>query len=326
MLSTSPSGASGASGASGTASPARQIEAAKSGALAVPEGELAILVVTGNDRVAWLNGLLTCDLVKRAAGAAVYGLAVARNGRVLADLVVVFDEGGSPERQRLLVAVPRAVSEALRTHLDHYLVMEDAEMSAGAFEAWSLHGPQSLVALEAARTAGAVGGVLDRTGLGGAFLLAPIDRAHDVRAALAAAATLGDATGWDALRLERAVPRFGVDFDDKTYPQEAGLEKTAISFDKGCYLGQEVVCMLELRGHVKRKLAALVLDTQEPPSRGAPVTDGGGVSVGEVTSASGSPTLGGKAVALAMIKRAQAEPGQGVVVGGARGEVVARPV
>jgi folate-binding protein YgfZ len=46
------------------------------------------------------------------------------------------------------------------------------------------------------------------------------------------------------------VPRFGVDFDDTTYPQEASLEKTAVSFDKGCYLGQEVVCMLEMRGHV----------------------------------------------------------------------------
>jgi folate-binding protein YgfZ len=305
-----------------SAPPAQQVEAAKLAVLAVPEPDLATLVVTGQDRVPWLNGLLTCDLVKRADGAAVYGLAVGRNGRVLADLVVVFDEGA----ERVVVALPGAVADALRAHLDHYLVMEDAEMSTGAFEAWSLHGPRSIEALAAARGAGAIGGALDRTGLGGAFLLAPAERADDVRAALVAAATVGDTVGWDALRLERAVPRFGVDFDDKTYPQEAGLEKTAISFDKGCYLGQEVVCMLEMRGHVKRKLAALVIDAAVPPSRGAAVTDGAGAAVGEVTSASGSPTLGGKAVALAMVKRAQAEPGQGVLVGGARGEVVARPV
>ncbi len=102
-------------------------------------------------------------------------------------------------------------------------------------------------------------------------------------------------SGWEALRLERAVPSFGVDFDEKTYPQEAALEKVAVSFDKGCYLGQEVVCMLELRGHVKRKLAALVLDAEGsglPPSRGAPVNDGQGGTVGEVTSAAMSPTLG----------------------------------
>ena len=303
---------------------AQQIQAATSGVLAVHEPGLATLVVTGEDRVAWLNGLLTCDLLKRAAGTAVYGLAVTRNGRVLADLDVLFDERASPGQ--LLIAVSRTVVDALRAHFDHYLVMEDAEVSAGAFDAWSLHGAGSPEALVTARSAGAVGGSLDRTGLGGAFLLAPAERADDVRAALAEVATLGDEAGWDALRLERAVPRFGVDFDDKTYPQEAGLERTAISFDKGCYLGQEVVCMLELRGHVKRKLASLVIEALEPPARGVAVTDEAGTAVGEVTSASGSPSLGlRKSVALAMVKRAQAEPGQRVMVGGARAEVVARP-
>jgi tRNA-modifying protein YgfZ len=318
-------GATASSPPTGPTRAAEQVEAAQRGALAVPEADLATVAITGGDRVSWLNGLVTCDLTKRRAGAAVYGLAVARNGRVLTDMVVVFDEPGA----RLLVAVPRAVLETLRAHLDHYLVMEDAEMSVAtdAFEAWSVHGPASPGALEAATAAGAIGGTVDRTGLGGAFLFAPAGRAGDVRAALAVAAMTGDAGGWNALRIERGVPRFGVDFDDKTYPQEAGLERTAISFDKGCYLGQEVVCMLELRGHVKRKLASVVLDAQEPPATGAVVTDDAGTAVGEVTSAIASPTLGrGKAVALAMIKRAQAEPGQGLVVGGARGEVVARPV
>ena len=306
-----------------TPTTAQQVDAAKSGALAVAHADLATLVVTGGDRVSWLNGLVTCELTKRRADAAVYGLAVGRNGRVLADLVVVFDEPNA----RLLVGVSRSVVESLRAHLDHYLVMEDAELSVAtdAFEAWSVHGPASPASLEAARAAGAIGGELDRTGLGGASLFVPVDRTEDVRGALAATAVVGDASGWNALRLERGVPLFGVDFDDKTYPQEAGLERTAISFDKGCYLGQEVVCMLELRGHVKRKLASVVVDASEPPAAGAPVTDGAGAAVGEVTSASASPTLG-RPVALAMVKRAQAEPGQSVVVGGARGEVVARPV
>jgi folate-binding protein YgfZ len=299
-----------------------QVAAGKHGVLAVLQRDLSTLVVTGKDRVSWLNGLLTCDLVKRAPDAAVYGLAVGRNGRVLADATVVFDDAG----ERVLVAVPSSVLEGLRGHLEHYLVMEDAEMGprSDGFEAWALHGPRSGEALEAARRAGALGGTVDRTGLGGALVLAPVERATEVAAALASLATVGDAAGWDALRLERAVPRFGVDFDDKTYPQEAALEKTAVSFDKGCYLGQEVVCMLQMRGHVKRKLAAVVLDATEAPAAGATVTDEAGAAVGEVTSAASSPTLG-KAVALAMIKRVQAEPGKGVVVGGARGEVVERP-
>jgi folate-binding protein YgfZ len=145
-----------------------------------------------------------------------------------------------------------------------------------------------------------------------------------VQAALTAVATMGDRQGWEALRLEHAVPRFGVDFDDKTYPQEARLETSAVSFDKGCYLGQEVVCMLQMRGHVKRRLASVVVEGSLVPGAGEVVKDGSGAAVGEVTSAVFSPRVG-KPVALAMLKLAVAEPGTQVAVGGVRGEVVARP-
>jgi folate-binding protein YgfZ len=302
--------------------PKAQVHAATHTALAVPQPELATLVATGADRVTWLNGMLTCDLIKRPAGAAVYGLAVARNGRVIADVTVVLDDA----RERALVVVPKVVADALRTHLDHYLVMEDVVIDAAldSFQVWSVHGPRSAEVLEAARAAGGVGGLLDLTGLGGAIVLASRDAQEAVRDALHSVAIPGDAAGWEALRLERAVPRFGVDFDDKTYPQEAQLEKQAVSFDKGCYLGQEVVCMLELRGHVKRMLVPVVVDAGDPPARGASVTDEAGAAVGEVTSAGASPTLG-KPVALAMVKRAFAQAGSHVLVGGVRGEVVVRP-
>jgi folate-binding protein YgfZ len=299
---------------------AEQVAAARQGALAVPRDDLVTFVVTGKDRLSWLNGLVTCDLTKAAPGQASYGLAVGRNGRILADLTVVADESA------LLVAVPGSVSEGLRAHLDHYIVMEEVELAAGSSRAWAVHGPRAGDALAAARAAGALGGDLDVTGLGGAFLLAPREKGKPVETALAEHAAWGDESGWEALRLERGVPRFGVDFDDKTYPQEASLEKAAVSFEKGCYLGQEVVFMLEKRGHVKRRLVSLVVDAAEapPPAGGAPVTDEAGAPVGEVTSAASSPTLG-TAVALAMLKRVHAMPGQGVVVQGARGKVVERP-
>jgi tRNA-modifying protein YgfZ len=311
---------------------ATQVEAAHRSALALPQAELATLAVTGQDRLTWLNGLLTCDLVKRAPGHAAYGLAVARSGRVLADATVVVDEPGEAGAAgTVLAAVPAAVVATLRTHLDHYLVMEDAEVAPAvdAFEAWALHGPRSAEVLDAARAVGAVGGLADRTGLGGAFLFAPAGRARPVRDAIEGSladrsGTIGNDAGWDALRLERAVPRFGVDFDDKTYPQEASLEKTAVSFHKGCYLGQEVVCMLEMRGHVKRRLVSLVLEGPRPPERGAHVTDEAGVAVGEVTSASFSPTLG-SAIAFAMVKRAHTGPGTRLVVAGVPALVVERP-
>jgi hypothetical protein len=299
-----------------------QVRAARERALAVRRADLAVLVVTGKDRISWLNGLLTADLTKRAEGAAVYGLFVARSGKVMVDACAVIDDAG----ERVLLVLPASLLDTMRAHLDHYLVMEDAEMApgAGAFEVWAVHGPRWAEALEAACGAGAVGGAWDLTGLGGALVLAPAPEADGVARALATVATVGDDAGWEALRIERAVPRFGVDFDDKTYPQEARLEKTAVSFDKGCYLGQEVVCMLEMRGHVKRKLAAVVLDGSELPARGAEVKDETGAAVGEVTSAASSPTLG-KAVALVMVKRAQSEPGKTLAIGAGRGEVVERP-
>ncbi|MDP9151038.1 MAG: hypothetical protein M3O36_13995, partial [Myxococcota bacterium] len=101
-----------------------QVGAARRGVLAVPGADLATLLVSGKDRIAWLNGLLTCDVAKVLPGHGRYGLAVARNGRVLADATVVPDPPGA----RVLVAVPAAIAAALRVHLDHYLVMEDVEI------------------------------------------------------------------------------------------------------------------------------------------------------------------------------------------------------
>jgi folate-binding protein YgfZ len=301
-----------------------QVAAARDSALIIA-GAFSTLVITGDDRQTWLNGLVTCDLAKKAAGEATYGLVVARSGRVLADVIVFIEEA------RLILALPSAATETLRAHFEHYLVMEDAQVAPGseAFETWMVHGPRSSELLARARGAGGIGAAIDRTGLGGALRVADRDHAEDVRRQLGLAAAevggaVGDEGGWRALRLERNVAEFGEDFDDKTYPQEAGLEKAAVSFDKGCYLGQEVVCMLEMRGHVKRKLAPLVLDAAGVPLRGAGVTDLAGTLVGEVTSAALSPTLG-RVIALAMLKRGQAQPASVVLVDGGRAEVVDRP-
>jgi folate-binding protein YgfZ len=169
-----------------------------------------------------------------------------------------------------------------------------------------------------------VGGAADFGGAAGALLVVPGDGATKAREAmLEAGAVPGDAEAWETVRVERGRPRWGLDFDETTYPQEAGLEATAVSFSKGCYLGQEVVFMLEKRGHVKRKLARLHLETGDAPARGARVVDEAGTDVGSVTSAVKSPTYGGS-VALAMVKRAQAEPGRALRVGDEAARVMER--
>src|SRR5690606_38101683 len=121
----------------------------------------------------------------------------------------------------------------------------------------------------------AFAGEIDLLGAGGAIVAAA-----DV-SALGPAAE-GDL--FDALRVERGLPRFGGEFDTTFYPQEANLEKLAVSFDKGGYLGQEVVYMLENRGHVKKKLVPLDLEGDAPAAPGAAITTEDGVAAADVRS------------------------------------------
>jgi folate-binding protein YgfZ len=150
------------------------------------------------------------------------------------------------------------------------------------------------------------------TGAGGAVVLgAPAAEGALVAAAEARSGGLGDRDGWEAVRVLAFVPRFDVDFDDTTYPQEAGFEKTAVSFQKGCYLGQEVVCMLEMRGHVKKKLVPLDVEGNDVPARDAPVLDATGAAVGAITSA---VLADGSVRALAMVKYAFIAEGTALTV------------
>jgi folate-binding protein YgfZ len=109
---------------------------------------------------------------------------------------------------------------------------------------------------------------------------------------------------YEAMRIEAGAPRQGFDIDDTTIAQEAFLERDAVSFTKGCFLGQELVCRIDTRGHVNRLLRRLRADT--PIARGTTVV-ADGKEVGTVTSAAGP-------VALAMIRR-QVEPGSAVLAG-----------
>jgi hypothetical protein len=297
----------------------QQVAWARSSALVVVASERCVLEVTGSERLSWLNGLLTCDLTASRPRDAVHGLAVAQKGKIVTDVVVVVDE------TRALLVVQRATANALVASFEHHLMMEDAELTRSAREVAFVHGPRAGEVLEAVRRAGGVGGLFDATGLGGAVVItgdAPGGGAGDAAgaAALAVGGGVGDPSGWDVVRVITGVPRFGVDFDDATYPQEAALETKAVSFQKGCYLGQEVVCMLEMRGHVKRKLVSLVVEGDEVPAAHAPVGDGKGGAIGEITTAARAPE--GELRALAMVKYAFIASGTELVVGNQVARVV----
>jgi folate-binding protein YgfZ len=148
-----------------------------------------------------------------------------------------------------------------------------------------------------------------RTDIGIDLLCESADTQRLRKALLARGAQVVSEAAAECVRIERGRPRYGVDIDDSTIPQEAGLNERAVSFTKGCYVGQETVARLHYRGKPNRHLRGLRLS--------APVTRGeqlhlGERSVGHLGSVALSPTLG--PIALALVRR-EAEPGTTVSVG-----------
>jgi folate-binding protein YgfZ len=298
-------------------------QAARASALLVARPDLGTLVVTGSERLSWLQGILTCDVAELRAGEGAWGLLLTRQGKILADVLVVAGETAA------YLGVVRDAVGRTRDYLGTFLIMEDADLSDESAEhAWiTLHGPEaSAIARRVAAEHGGSPAGIDVTGLGGAALV--IDRAA---AAAARAAVLADraqpqpveATAEDFLRLrvERLVPLYGVDMDEQRSPHEVSLDRRTVSWSKGCYLGQEAVCMQDMRGKVKRRLALVRVTAPIPPAAGTKVLDESGAVVGETRSAANSALVGGPA-ALAFLTAAVAVPGVRLTVGGASAEVI----
>lgn len=253
---------------------------ARSAAVVAPATGWDTFLVTGPDRLAWLEGLVTCELKKLSVGAGTWGLVLNRQGKIQSSVWVVAAE------EQLWLAFAPGTGAAMEAELGRMLIMEDAELVAPAVpQRWfSLHGPAAAErAASWAREAGGASASIDFTGLGGAALVVP-ESAE--RLILAHAEERLEAGDWTRLRLERGFPEFGVDYDGSDRPHEAALDRRAVSWSKGCYLGQEVVCMQDMRGKVKRSVRVLRLDA--PPNAhlevGAALVKANGDIAGTVTS------------------------------------------
>ncbi|GAB4111546.1 MAG: folate-binding protein YgfZ [Sandaracinaceae bacterium] len=267
-----------------------------------------VVAVEGEDARAWLNGQMTNDLKKLAPGSSVYGLVLTPKGRVLTELLVHEREGG------LAFVTPRASWPSLRAQLEKYIIMEDVVLRETDLEVTTVAGARAtLPTFDAALSVSTFRA--DRLGPT-VEVLSPASTTASVRerlleAAVAAGGGPIDEGSWELARIARGIPRFPVDFGERSYPQEAGLKRRALAFDKGCYLGQEVVCMLENRGQVTRSLVRLEVDG--PATAGVPILDPSGETVGEVTSAAAD---GDRTHALGYVKRVLTEPGTSLRVDG----------
>lgn len=293
----------------------------------------ARLEVRGPDAVEWLQGLLTQDVVRLQPGQGAHASYLTPQGRMVADLRVL-------RRADTFLLETAAVSRAtLLSRLDQFVIMEDVTVSdvSDGLGCLTVLGPRAAASaaactgmsvdeLEALPELGHLpldlGGLVVRTddfGLPGFDLIAPAESLGLWRTLLEARIpSVGEAV-LETARIEAGRPRYGVDMHDDTIPLEAGLESRAISFEKGCYVGQEVVIRILHRGQgrVARRLVWVVAAPVPRDSAGwhpgDPVHLGDKV-VGNASSVCWSPARGGL-LAIAMLHRDATEPGTTVRIG-----------
>ena len=303
------------------------------------------IAVEGSDRARFLQGLLTNDVAALEPGRGCYSAYLTPQGRIVADMHLL------AEGDRFVVDLHRSVKDRLLERWDDLIFTEDVNLSdlTPDTAAVDLCGPGAYSLLVRAGCApdGERGmtlyehraGVMasrpvtvariDEPGIEGYRLRMARDAVDASRHALADAGALeADAAAWEAVRIESGRPAFPVDMDGGTIPLEAGITDRAIDFDKGCYVGQEVIIRILHRGQgrIARKLAGLTLDSASGspaagslPGPGAAVSHGGDAETGRVTSAVHSPALD-KPIALAYLPRILADaPGTAVTVATDRG-------
>jgi len=278
-----------------------------------------VLRVTGADRVAWLNGLLTNDITRGPC----YSAWLTPQGRMITDMYVI------PRSENLLLEVPGPIAQALAARLDGMIFAEDVRVTDASAEIFaleicgpdlpnalevvthSLSSPDALTAREVQTPVRGTVAYLSRV----AFVGAIEALSHSGIAAL-------DDVTWEILRVEAGVPEFLVDMGEDTIPLEAGLDH-AISHTKGCYVGQEIIVRIRDRAHgrVARHLVGLVLEGDAVPAVDQPVLVEGR-TVGRITSAVRSEALG-TPIGLATLHRDAAAPGTGVTLADGTAAVVA---
>ena len=267
-------------------------EALVSGVALWPDPDRALLSVEGPRALAALNGLLSADVESLAVGEAVLSFLLTAKGRPVALPIVVRRD------QDLLLDVSRAALPGVMDHFAVYLPPRLARVSPlDHLHRISVLGPGARSAVDAAEWAPEAIRV-ERAAEDGGGVDLYIDRAYgtdEINERLAeegvAMASRADHEAW---RIELGMPVYGVDVTTANLPQETGLVPRAVSFDKGCYTGQEVVARIHYRGHVNRILRGV----RYPQGRDGPSLTAGselvreGRAVGTVTSACESPRLG----------------------------------
>jgi folate-binding protein YgfZ len=294
--------------------------------------------LTGGDRVRWLNGMVTNNIRDLAADHGVYAFLLNPQGHILGDLYA-YNRGES-----IVVDTDCSQAEKILATFDHYIIMDDVEVRnlGEQLTALGVGGPKARDVLATAGVEIPQMRALQVQSLDWQGVNCTVVRSQDEEHASyevwapANVRKLWDAllaagampVGSEALELHRivtGVPRYGVDIRERDLPQETEQAR-ALNFNKGCYVGQEIVERIRSRGAVHRKFSGFIAAGAAPIAPAMKIVTGE-KEVGEITSvASLRLANGDKTVALGYIRREVGTPGREVTIGTAKATVVQLPV
>jgi len=333
----------GAETAASFSDPQGEFDALRIGSGVRDLGFRARISLAGSDRVRWMNGMVTNNIRDLAAGRGVYAFLLNPQGRILGDMLV-FNEG-----ETLTVETDRSQVEKILATFDHYIIMDDVEV-ANISENWTavgVAGPKARAVLKAvgievpgmeplqtyAARCNCDCDCVQCTVVRGEdaqyesyeIWLAPKDVFATWRALVSAGATPVGSEALEIQRIVAGVPLYGVDIRERDLPQETE-QMRALNFNKGCYVGQEIVERIRSRGNVHRKFTGFVLEGSAEIATDAKIVSGE-KEVGEITSvALVRLPLGERKLALGYIRREVGVPGREVVIGGLKATVTQLPL
>jgi folate-binding protein YgfZ len=306
------------------------------------------ICLTGADRARFLHGQVTNDVNRLRAGEGSYAAITTAKGKMESDLNIY------ALQDELLLDFEPGLTQKISQRLEKFIVSDDVQVVdvAPLYGLLSVQGPKAGEVVKALGifselpatefqsikiNDGMLGEIYlmnqsraARPGSAGVppasfDLFVPTDSLGAVADKLIAAAKSvgGRACGWDALeiaRIEAGIPRYGADMDESNIPLECGVESRAVSYKKGCYIGQEVINRIHSIGHVNKELRGLRLadDLNTLPAKGEKLFHDG-KEVGHVTSAVKSPALSAT-IALGYVRREANAPGTELVLHSAKGE------
>ena len=268
-----------------------------------------LLEIRGEDRARFLHGYVTADIKALATGQSCYAFFPTPQGKVRCDATVLALE------DRLWVDLPRGLGEPIATHLAKYVIADRVEIDAPrAMQRRAILGAQSALAFRTVQDG--------RRGAPAINAWSPPELASELEKVLEGQGLpFLTQQSLTTTRIEAGIALFGIDFDETRFPQETGAEADAVSYTKGCYLGQEVIARLHYRGQAQNVLRGLRFAERTPGPGMAVLHEGR--EAGCATSVADSPRFG--PIGLAILHR-RAEPGCRVeLAGGAMAEVVALP-